>query len=211
MEKLFNSRSLPKFSLISSTFSHIFVKTELHFMKSTIQIHDKHFEVFIEKNVIEHRISELGSQINQDYEGKRPLFLAILNGSFMFAAELMKSVTVACEITFLRVSSYQATESSGKVHQILGLLENIEGRDVIVVEDIVDTGLTMIEIKSQLLAQNPASLSITTLFQKPEALRQPIDIQYIGFEIENKFVLGYGLDYDGLGRNLGDLYVLCEG
>jgi len=180
-------------------------------MKQTIQIHDKHFEVFIEKSIIEKQIIELASRINQDYEGKCPLFLAILNGSFMFAAELMKSVNVDCEITFLRVSSYQATESTGKVHQILGLLENIENRDVIVVEDIVDTGLTMIEIKQQLLAQNPASLSIVTLFQKPEALNQPIDIQYVGFEIENKFVLGYGLDYDGLGRNLTDLYVLCEG
>lgn len=177
----------------------------------TILIHDKHFEVFIEKSVIEQRISDLALEINKDYEGKRPLFLAILNGSFMFAAELMKSVSVSCEITFLRVSSYQATTSSGKVHQILGLTENIEGRDVIIIEDIVDTGLTMIEIKQQLLAQNPASLSIVTLFQKPEALIQPIDIQYIGFKIENKFVLGYGLDYDGLGRNLGDLYVLCEG
>ena len=180
-------------------------------MKRTpILIHDKYFEVFIEKAVIEQRISHLASEINRDYEGKCPLFLAILNGSFMFAAELMKSVSVSCEITFLRVSSYQATESSGKVVEILGLTENIEGRDIIVVEDIVDTGLTMAELKQQLLAQNPASLSIVTLFQKPEALKQPIDIQYVGFEIENKFVLGYGLDYDGLGRNLGDLYVLCE-
>ena len=177
---------------------------------TTIQVHDKHFEVFIEKSIIEKRIIELASQINQDYEGKRPLFLAILNGSFMFAAELMKSISVSCEITFLRVSSYKATESSGKVVEILGLTENIEGRDIIVVEDIVDTGLTMVELKHQLLAQNPASLSIVTLFQKPEALKQPIDVQYIGFKIANKFVLGYGLDYDGLGRNLGDLYVLCE-
>jgi hypoxanthine phosphoribosyltransferase len=175
-----------------------------------ILIHNKHFEVFIEKSIIEQRISDLASEINRDYEGKCPLFLAILNGSFMFAAELMKSVSVSCEITFLRVSSYQATESSGKVVEILGLTENIEGRDIIVIEDIVDTGLTMIELKQQLSAQNPASLSIVTLFQKPESLKQPIDIQYIGFEIENKFVLGYGLDYDGLGRNLGDLYVLCK-
>ena len=177
---------------------------------TTIQVHDKHFEVFIEKSIIEKRIIELASQINQDYEGKRPLFLAILNGSFMFAAELMKSISVSCEITFLRVSSYQATESSGKIVEILGLTENIEGRDIIIVEDIVDTGLTMTALKQQLLAQNPASLSIVTLFQKPEALKQPIDVQYIGFKIANKFVLGYGLDYDGLGRNLGDLYVLCE-
>jgi hypoxanthine phosphoribosyltransferase len=175
-----------------------------------ILIHNKHFEVFIEKSIIEQRISDLASEINRDYEGKCPLFLAILNGSFMFAAELMKSVSVSCEITFLRVSSYQATESSGKVVEILGLTENIEGRDIIVIEDIVDTGLTMVELKQQLSAQKPASLSIVTLFQKPEALKQPIDIQYVGFEIENKFVLGYGLDYDGLGRNLGDLYVLCE-
>lgn len=175
-----------------------------------ILIHDKHFEVFIEKSIIEQRISDLASEINEDYEGKCPLFLAILNGSFMFAAELMKSISVSCEITFLRVSSYQATTSSGKLVEVLGLTENIEGRDIIIIEDIVDTGLTMVEIKQQLSSQNPASLSIVTLLQKPEALKQSIDIQYIGFEIENKFVLGYGLDYDGLGRNLGDLYVLCE-
>ncbi|MEA5428325.1 hypoxanthine phosphoribosyltransferase [Arcicella lustrica] len=179
-------------------------------MKSTIQVHDKHFEVFIEQSVLEKRITALASSINQDYAGKQPLFLAILNGSFMFAAELMKSITVSCEITFLRVSSYQATESTGKVHQILGLSESIENRDIIIIEDIIDTGLTMIEIKKQLLAQNPSSLSVATLFQKPEALKQPIEIEYIGFEIENKFVLGYGLDYDGLGRNLADLYVLSE-
>jgi len=179
-------------------------------MKPTIQLHEKHFEVFIEKRIIEKRIIELASQINQDYSGKRPIFLAILNGSFMFAAELMKSVTLTCEITFLRVTSYQAMESTGKVYQILGLLENIENRDVIILEDIVDTGLTMVEIKQQLLAQNPASLAIATLFQKPEAIKQPIDIQYVGFEIENKFVIGYGLDFDGLGRNLSDLYVLSE-
>lgn len=179
-------------------------------MKPSIKVHDKHFEVFIEKAVIDKRIIELASDINQDYAGKRPLFLAILNGSFMFAAELMKSISIDCEITFLRVSSYQATESSGKILEILGLSEDIENRDIIVVEDIVDTGLTMIEIKKQLLAQNPASLSIVTLFQKPEALKQHIDIQYVGLKIENKFVLGYGLDYDGLGRNLTDLYVLCE-
>jgi hypoxanthine phosphoribosyltransferase len=178
-------------------------------MKTTIQVHDKHFEVFIAKQVIEKRIAALGAAISADYQGKKPLFLTILNGSFMFAAELMKSVEVPCEITFLRVSSYQATESTGKVHEILGLLENIEDRDVIIVEDIIDTGLTMVEVKAQLTAKNPKSLSIATLFQKPEALKQPIEVQYVGFEIENKFVLGYGLDYDGLGRNLADLYVLC--
>ncbi|MEA5259937.1 hypoxanthine phosphoribosyltransferase [Arcicella aquatica] len=179
-------------------------------MKSTIQVHDKHFEVFIEQSILEKRINALAAEINQDYTGKQPLFLAILNGSFMFAAELMKSISVSCEITFLRVSSYQATASTGKVHQILGLTENIENRDIIIIEDIIDTGLTMVEIKKQLLAQNPSSLSIATLFQKPEALKVPIDVQYVGFDLENKFVLGYGLDYDGLGRNLADLYVLCE-
>jgi hypoxanthine phosphoribosyltransferase len=179
-------------------------------MKPSIQVHDKHFEILIEQSVLEERIANIAKALNDDFEGKRPLFLAILNGSFMFAAQLMKSITLDCEITFLRVSSYQATESTGKVLQILGLNEQIEGRDVIIMEDIIDTGITMVEIKKQLLAQHPNSLSIVTLFQKPEALKQHIDIQHIGFEIENKFVLGYGLDYDGLGRNLADLYVLCE-
>lgn len=179
-------------------------------MKPTIQVHDKHFEVLIAQHILEERIADIAQNLNEDFAGKKPIFLAILNGSFMFAAQLMKSITLDCQITFLRVSSYQATESTGKVLQILGLNESLAGRDVIVVEDIIDTGLTMIEIKRQLLAQAPASLSIVTLFQKPEALKQPIDIQHVGFELENKFVLGYGLDYDELGRNLADLYVLCE-
>jgi hypoxanthine phosphoribosyltransferase len=179
-------------------------------MKPTIQVHDKHFEVLIAQHILEERIANIAQSLNEDFAGKKPIFLAILNGSFMFAAQLMKSIRLDCQITFLRVSSYQATESTGKVLQILGLNESLAGRDVIVVEDIIDTGLTMIEIKKQLLGQVPASLSIVTLFQKPEALQQPIEIQHVGFELENKFVLGYGLDYDELGRNLADLYVLCE-
>ncbi len=179
-------------------------------MNPIIQLHDKQFEIFIEQAIIENRIKELALSISKDYSGKCPIFLAILNGSFLFAAELMKSVSIECEITFLRVSSYHSTTSSGKITEVLGLKEDITGRDVIVLEDIVDTGLTMAEIKKQLLAKNPKSLEIASLFQKPEALKTPIDIRYIGFELENKFVLGYGLDYDGLGRNLPDLYVLHE-
>lgn len=176
-----------------------------------IKLHDKHFEPMLKNELIEIEIQRMATQISQDYAGKTPLFIAILNGSFMFAAQLMKSLTIPAEITFLRVSSYQATSSTGKVLELLGLQESVENREVIVLEDIIDTGLTMEKIKEQLLAKNPSSFALASLFHKPEALKTPIEIDYLGFKIENKFVVGYGLDYDGLGRNLSDLYVLKEG
>ena len=179
-------------------------------MKPIIQLHDKQFEIFIKQEIIEDKIRQMAQQISKDYEGKCPIFLAILNGSFLFAAELMKSVSIDCEITFLRVSSYHSTTSTGKITEVLGLKEDITDRDVIILEDIIDTGLTMAKIQEQLLGKNPKSLKVASLFQKPEALKTPIDIAYLGFELENRFVLGYGLDYDGLGRNLPDLYVLHE-
>lgn len=179
-------------------------------MQTTIQLRDKQFEILLPQAVIEERIKELAQEISRDYAGTCPIFLAILNGSFLFAAELLKAVPIECEITFLRVASYQATESTGKVTEVLGLKEDITDREVIILEDIIDTGLTMAAIREQLLAQHPKSLAIASLFQKPEALQTPVVIEYLGFELENKFVLGYGLDYDGLGRNLSDLYVLCE-
>ncbi len=173
-----------------------------------LTINDKIFVPFITARAIQTRVQELAGQINRDYADKKPLLVVVLNGAFLFAADLMKSLTIPCEITFIRVASYAATESTGELKQILGLTESVANRDLIVVEDIVDTGLTICEVREQLHAQNPASIAIATLLFKPAALTNPVDLHYVGFEIENRFVLGYGLDYDGLGRNTKDILVL---
>ena len=173
-----------------------------------LTINDKTFVPFISADAIQERIGELANQIGQEYASKRPLFVVVLNGAFLFAADLMKRLTIPCEITFIRVASYAATESTGQIKQILGLGESIAGRDLIVVEDIVDTGLTISEVCAQLRAEGPASVAIATLLFKPAALKKNLRLDYVGFEIENRFVLGYGLDYDGLGRNTPDILVL---
>lgn len=173
-------------------------------------INDKTFVPFIAADTIQQRIAELAGQINQQYAGKTPLVVVVLNGAFLFAADLMKRLTVSCEVTFIRVASYTGTETTGQLKEILGLNESIQGRDLIVVEDIVDTGLTICDVCEQLKAKNPASLAIATLLFKPKALKKPVDLQYVGFEIENQFVLGYGLDYDGLGRNTDEIMVLAS-
>ncbi|GAB3987040.1 hypoxanthine phosphoribosyltransferase [Spirosoma daeguense] len=173
-----------------------------------ITINDKTFVPFIEADIIQARIQELAGQINEEYVDKKPLLVVVLNGAFLFAADLMKHITIPCEITFLRVASYQGTESTGQLKQILGLNDSIVNRDLIVIEDIVDTGRTLYDLCDQLQAQTPASLAIATLLFKPDALQKPLDLHYVGFEIENRFVLGYGLDYDGLGRNSPNILVL---
>lgn len=175
-----------------------------------ITIHDKTFTPFISREAIEKRIAELATQIYSDYEGKKPLFIVVLNGAFLFASELLKNIPLSCEITFVRLSSYMATESTGKVRQIIGLEEKLTNRDVIIIEDIVDTGLTMEQLLTQIHALDPRSVEIATLLHKPEAIKKPVDLRYVGFEIANRFVVGYGLDYDGVGRNLNALYVLPE-
>ena len=174
-----------------------------------ITILDKNFTPFISRETIENRITEIAKQINTDYEGRCPLFIVVLNGAFLFATELVKNIPLSCEITFVRLSSYSQTESTGKVRQIIGLEEKIAERDVIIIEDIVDTGLTMTQLLAQIEDLKPRSIEIATLLHKPEALKKPVKMRYIGFEIDNKFVVGYGLDYDGLGRNLDALYVLA--
>lgn len=174
------------------------------------QIKDKQFVPFIEAQPLQARIKALAQEVNKDYAGKNPLLIGVLNGSFMFVGDLFKSIDIECEITFIRVSSYQSTESTGNVKQILGLKEDIQNRDIIIVEDIVDTGMTMQEILGQLAAQKPASIKIMTMLFKPTALKVPLKLDYVGFEIENKFVVGYGLDYDGFGRNLDAIWVLGE-
>ena len=174
-------------------------------------IDDKTFELFIDQSMIEKRIRLMGIQIDVDYEDKVPIFIGVLNGSFMFMADLMKEVKIGCEITFVKLASYHGgTESSGKITEEVGLLVDIKGRDVIIVEDIVDTGKTLSEFLPQLNHQQPASLELAVLLHKPDATEYPTHIKYLGFSIPNKFVLGYGLDYDGLGRNIPEIYQLKE-
>jgi hypoxanthine phosphoribosyltransferase len=174
-----------------------------------INILDKAFVPFIPADAIHSRIAEMAALINRDYEGKCPVFLVVLNGAFMFATELVKRIDLSCEVTFIRFSSYSKTESTGQVKQIIGVEESLAGKDVIIVEDIVDTGLTMSELVRNVENMSPRSVEIATLLHKPEALKTPVTMRYKGFEIENKFVVGYGLDYDGFGRNLDALYVLA--
>ncbi|MFD2572311.1 hypoxanthine phosphoribosyltransferase [Spirosoma soli] len=173
-----------------------------------LTIKDKTFVPFITADAIQARVQELAGQINQAYADKQPLIVVVLNGAFLFAADLMKHLSIPCEITFIRVASYTATQSTGQLKQILGLSESVTDRHLIVVEDIVDTGFTISEVRNQLAVDSPASISVATLLFKPAALKTPIDLHYVGFEIENRFVLGYGLDYDGLGRNTQDILVL---
>jgi hypoxanthine phosphoribosyltransferase len=173
-------------------------------------IHDKHFISFLDQHTIEERIALLGKQISNDYQGRKPVLVVVLNGAFMFAAQLMKSIDIPIEIVFIRVSSYYKSESSGKVKEILGLTKSLKNEYVIVVEDIVDTGLTMVEIIAQITSQNPASLEVATLLHKPTVTQVPLRLKYVGFEVENKFVIGYGLDYDQLGRNLPCILQVSE-
>lgn len=174
-----------------------------------INILDKTFVPFISRSRIESRIAELADMICKDYEGRKPVFIVVLNGAFLFAGELVKNISLTCEITFIRLASYSQTESTGNVRQIIGMEESLENRDIIIIEDIVDTGLTMAQLLKQIREFSPKSVEIATLLHKPEALKTPIDMRYVGFEIDNKFVVGYGLDYDGFGRNLDALYVLA--
>lgn len=175
-----------------------------------VKLHDKSFDTYLSEATIQEKISELASRINADYAGKKPLFIAVLNGSFMFAADLFKNLSIEAEICFIKLASYSGMRSSGKVITAIGLDQDLFGRDVIIVEDIVDTGKTLTEFLPKLHHQQPASLRIAALLHKPEALQHPITIDYLGFSIPNKFVVGYGLDYDGLGRNLKEIYQLSE-
>jgi hypoxanthine phosphoribosyltransferase len=177
---------------------------------STIRVHDKTFEPYLTAEQISTRISELARKIEEDYRDKRPLFIAILNGSFIFASDLFKVLSIDAEICFIKLASYKGTKSTGHVITAIGLDMDLYGRDVIILEDIVDTGKTLNQFLPQLRHQQPASMRIVALLHKPEATEFPLTIDYLGFSIPNKFVVGYGLDYDGLGRNIPEIYRLAE-
>ncbi|MCE3278925.1 MAG: hpt [Bacteroidetes bacterium] len=173
-----------------------------------VTLKDKTFRVNIPAGEINKAVGEVAHRINSELKDKKPLFLAVLNGSFMFASDLMKKLTIDCEISFVKVSSYHGTSTSGSVKQLIGLNEDIKGRTVVIIEDIVDTGLTIEAVVNQLEQMEPAEIRIATLLYKPEAYRKKIDLHYVAIVVPNDFLVGYGLDYDGLGRNLPDIYVL---
>lgn len=178
---------------------------------ATIKLHEKTFDTYLSEQQIQEKVKDIADQINKDYKDKRPLFIAILNGSFMFAADLFKYLTIDAEISFIKLVSYKGMKSSGNVITSIGLESELFGREVIIVEDIVDTGKTLHEFLPKLDHQQPKSLKIAALLHKPEALQFPLQINYLGFTIPNKFVVGYGLDYDGLGRNFKEIYQLAPG
>jgi hypoxanthine phosphoribosyltransferase len=175
---------------------------------STIQVLDKTFEIYLLEAAIQEKITALANQLNQDYAGKRPLFLSILNGSFLFTADLFKQITIEAEVSFIKLASYKGTSSTGNVITAIGLDINVKDRHVIILEDIIDTGKTLHHYLPQLELLQPASIKIAVLLNKKEALQFPVHVDYACFEIPNKFVVGYGLDYDGLGRNSKDIYQL---
>jgi len=175
-----------------------------------LRVHDKEFEPYLSAEAIAEKIEKMASAINKDYAGKKPLFIAILNGSFIFASDLFKSISIEAEICFIKLASYKGTKSSGQVVTAIGLDTDITGRDVIILEDIIDTGKTINQFLPQLINQQPKSLKIAVLLHKPEATVFPVQIDYCCFSIPNKFVVGYGLDYDGLGRNIKEIYRLKE-
>ena len=176
-------------------------------MKS-IKIKDKEFVPMISEAEIKERVKAVAQQISKDMEGKNPLLLAVLNGSFVFAADLMREITIPCEISFVKLASYQGTTSTGKVKEVIGINEDLSGRTIIIVEDIVESGLTMKRMIESIGIRNPESVNICTLLLKPDRLKTDLDIKYVAFSIPNDFILGYGLDYDQQARGLKDIYVL---
>ncbi len=179
-------------------------------MSDIVQAHGLSFKPLLTESQIRARIAELGAAITAKYEGRQPLFLGVLNGAFVFAADLIRACRLHCEISFIKLSSYRGLESSGSVSTLIGLDEEVAGRPVILVEDIIDTGKTLSAFLPALATLEPASIEIAALLLKPDALQTPLEVQYLGFEIPDDFVIGYGLDYDGLGRNLPGVYQLVR-
>ena len=176
----------------------------------SIQIKDKKFAISITEEDILKEVDRVAEEINRDLKDKNPLFLSVLNGSFMFTADLMKRITIPCEISFVKLASYQGISSTGKITEVIGVNEDISGRCVVIVEDIVDTGLTMQRLLETLGTRNPKEIHIASLLVKPEKLQVPLNIKYAAMNIPNDFIVGYGLDYDGLGRNYKDIYTVIN-
>ena len=175
-----------------------------------IQVKDREFEVFLKEEDIQKEIKRVAAEINRDYAGKEPLFLCVLNGSFMFAADLLKDVNIPCNVSFVKVSSYQGTDTTGQVKELMGLQEDVEGRHIIIVEDIVDTGYTMRDVLDSLSQKKAASVQVCALLCKPDKLKVDINLKYLAMNIPNGFIVGYGLDYDGFGRNSRDIYKIVK-
>ena len=176
----------------------------------TINVKDKTFAVSISWRAIKRQVKRVAQEINRDYAGREPVFLAVLNGSFIFAADLLREIDLPCEISFVKLASYQGTNTTGSIREVIGLGIDITDRPVIIVEDIVDTGLTMAHMIETLKKQNPASIDICTLLLKPGKLKVKLDIRYCCKRIPDDFVVGYGLDYDGFGRNTKDIYSIIQ-
>lgn len=174
----------------------------------TIQVLDKKFKISIPEAEILKNIDAVAERINKDMAGKNPLFMAVLNGSFIFAADLLRRITIPCEVSFVKLASYQGTLSSGKVTEVIGINENLAGRTIIIVEDIIESGLTMRQMLDSLSTRNPESVHLCTLLLKPDRLKVNLDIEYVAMSIPNDFILGYGLDYNQQGRGLKDIYTL---
>lgn len=178
--------------------------------KTIVKAHDLQFQLYLSAEQIQERVKEMGMELFEKFHDKKPVFISILNGGFIFTADLTRACDIHCEISFIKLSSYQDTSSTGKVVELIGLDTDVEGRDVIIVEDIVDTGETMVQFLKQLEKSKPASVTIVSILVKPEALQERVKVDLVGFNIPNKFVIGYGLDYNGVGRNLKAIYQLQE-
>ncbi|MCD4710073.1 MAG: hypoxanthine phosphoribosyltransferase [Bacteroidales bacterium] len=175
-----------------------------------VQVHDKHFEPFITEEVIQREVTRIAVEMNRDLASKDPIFLGILNGAFMFASDLYKQLNFPCQITFLKLASYSGTQSTGSVKQLIGINRELRDRVVVVLEDIVDTGVTLETIIRQLSGFEPAEIKVATFLHKPDATVREVNLDYVGMEIPNNFILGYGLDYDGYGRNFREIYQLVD-
>ena len=174
-----------------------------------IHLHDKTFERFISAEEIDFAIANMAKQMDDDFFDDVPVFIGVLNGSFMVLSDLMKHYRGMCEVSFVKVASYSGTESTNEVKELIGINENLEGKTVVIVEDIIDTGNTIVALKEMFKQLNVKHLKIATLFLKPDAYKKDIKIDYVGMRIPDKFIVGFGLDYDGLGRNLADVYQLA--
>ena len=175
-----------------------------------LQVKDKKFAVSIPEAELQKEIRRVAAETTKDMQGKDPIFMPVLNGSFIFAADLLREIPIPCEVSFIKLASYQGTCSTGEIREVIGLMQDITGRHVIIVEDIIDSGLTMAHMIETLKQQNPASISVCSMLVKPDALKVKVPIDYCCMEIPNDFIVGFGLDYDGFGRNTRDIYTLCK-